>query len=98
VLVGVALVVLIRPLTGVLSLLPFAERGHGMDHRERLVTAFFGVRGIGSLFYLAYAAGQAGFDDVRWMWATIAFTIGLSAVVHGVLAKPAMNWLERART
>ncbi len=98
VLVGVAVILLIRPLTGVLSLLPFARRGHGMDHRERLVTAFFGVRGIGSLFYLAYAAGHADFADVRWMWATIAFTIALSVVVHGVLAKPAMNWLERAHT
>jgi sodium/hydrogen antiporter len=94
---AVAVVLLIRPLSGVLSLLPFARRGHGMDHRERLVTAFFGVRGVGSLFYLAYAAGHGDFADVRWMWATIAFTIALSVVVHGVLAKPAMNWLEGAQ-
>ena len=92
---GVALVLLLRPLSGILSLVPFARRGHGMVHRERLVTAFFGVRGVGSLFYLAYAAGQAEFADVRWMWATVAFTIGLSVLVHGVLAKPAMAWLER---
>ena len=69
-----------------------------MDPRERLVTAFFGVRGVGSLFYLAYAAGHADFTDLRWLWATIAFTIGLSVVVHGVLAKPAMDWLERDTT
>ncbi len=56
--VGVALVLLVRPLAGVVSLMPFARRGHGMDARERLVTAFFGVRGVGSLFYLAYAAGR----------------------------------------
>jgi NhaP-type Na+/H+ or K+/H+ antiporter len=95
--VGVALILVLRPLSGVLSLLPFARRGHGMDNRERLVTAFFGVRGVGSLFYLAYAAGQADFEELRWLWSTIAFTIGLSVVVHGVLAKPAMNWLERPR-
>ena len=93
--VGVALVLLVRPLAGVVSLMPFARRGHGMDARERLVTAFFGVRGVGSLFYLAYAAGEADFTDLRWLWATTAFTIGLSVVVHGVLAKPAMAWLER---
>jgi NhaP-type Na+/H+ or K+/H+ antiporter len=67
-----------------------------MVFRDRMVTAFFGVRGVGSLFYLAYAAGEADFTDLRWLWATLAFTIGLSVVVHGVLAKPAMNWLERA--
>ena len=96
--VGVALILVLRPLAGVLSLMPFARSGHGMDHRERLVTAFFGVRGVGSLFYLAYAAGQAEFADVRWLWATVAFTIGLSVLVHGVLAKPAMGWLERPRS
>jgi NhaP-type Na+/H+ or K+/H+ antiporter len=91
---GTVLVLLLRPLSGVLSLMPLARHGHGMDARERLVTAFFGVRGVGSLFYLAYAAGEADFTDMRWLWSTVAFTIGLSVVVHGVLAKPAMNWLE----
>jgi NhaP-type Na+/H+ or K+/H+ antiporter len=94
VLVGVGLVLVIRPVTGALSLMPFTRRGHGMNPRERLVTAFFGVRGVGSLFYLAYAAGHAEFDDLRWLWATVAFTIALSVVVHGVLARPAMDWLE----
>lgn len=95
VLVGVALVLLVRPLSAVVALLPNARRGHGMDARDRLVTAFFGVRGVGSLFYLAYASGQADFADLRWLWATVAFTVGLSVLVHGTLAKPAMVWLER---
>ncbi|MEO5652476.1 MAG: cation:proton antiporter [Marmoricola sp.] len=95
---GVALVLVVRPLAGVLSLLPLSRRGHGMNGRERLVTAFFGVRGVGSLFYLAYAAGEADFSDLRWLWATVAFTIGLSVLVHGVLAKPAMAWLEHERS
>jgi NhaP-type Na+/H+ or K+/H+ antiporter len=94
--IGVALVLVVRPVVGVLSLMPFVRGGHGMVFRDRMVTAFFGVRGVGSLFYLAYAAGEADFTDLRWLWATLAFTIGLSVVVHGVLAKPAMNWLERA--
>ncbi|MET0839635.1 MAG: cation:proton antiporter [Marmoricola sp.] len=92
---GLALVLLVRPLSGLVSLMPFARRGHGMGKRERLVTAFFGVRGVGSLFYLAYAAAH-DFDDVRWLWSTVAFTIMVSVLVHGVLAKPAMAWIERA--
>jgi len=96
VLVGVALILLIRPVVGALSLMPFTPRGRGLNPRERVVAAFFGVRGVGSLFYLAYAAGHAKFSELEWLWATIAFTIGLSVLVHGVLAKPAMDWLERA--
>jgi NhaP-type Na+/H+ or K+/H+ antiporter len=97
VLVGSALVFLVRPVSGVLSLLPFRRGFSSMDHRERLVAAFFGVRGVGSLFYLAYAAGHARFPDLPWLWSTVAFTISLSVLVHGVLAKPAMSWLERHR-
>ena len=92
---GLALVLLVRPLSGLVSLMPFARSGHGMGKRERLVAAFFGVRGVGSLFYLAYAAAH-DFDDLRWLWSTVAFTIGVSVLVHGVLAKPAMAWIERA--
>jgi NhaP-type Na+/H+ or K+/H+ antiporter len=94
VLVGVLMILVLRPLSGLVSLMPFARSGHGMGPRERLVAAFFGVRGVGSLFYLAYAAGQADFPHLRWLWATIAFTIGLSVLVHGMLAKPAMRWLD----
>lgn len=97
VVLGVLLVVLVRPVMGVLALLPFARRGHGMGVRERLVTGFFGVRGVGSLYYLAFATSHAAFERERWMWATVGFTIALSVVVHGVLAKPAMDWLERRR-
>lgn len=95
--VAMVLIFVLRPLAGLISLAPFAQGVQGMDRRERLVTAFFGVRGIGSLFYVAYAAGETHFEQLRWLWATVAFTIALSVLVHGVLAKPAMGWLERPR-
>ena len=91
---GLALVFVVRPLTAMASLMPFAHVDHGMHKEERLVAAFFGVRGVGSLFYLAYAFGHGEFPGQNWLWATVAFTIALSVVVHGVLATPAMRWLE----
>jgi NhaP-type Na+/H+ or K+/H+ antiporter len=59
----------------------------------------FGVRGIGSLYYLAYAAGAERFPETDELWATVGFTIFLSiflSIVHGVLATPAMERLDRA--
>jgi NhaP-type Na+/H+ or K+/H+ antiporter len=99
--VGVALVFVLRPITGVLAL----RLGRGPDrvgdrvlnNREELVAACFGVRGVGSLFYLAYATGEAEFGDVDLLWATVAFTVTLSVLWHGITATPAMRWLERAR-
>ena len=100
ILVAVALVFLIRPVCALLSLRVRARRSDvpgGLTGRESLATAFFGVRGVGSLYYVAYAAGHAPFADERWIWSTVAFTIMLSVVVHGVLATPAMTYLERRR-
>ncbi len=91
-LVGVALVLVLRPVVGWCSLLrsrPFpAERG---------AIAFFGVRGIGSIYYLSYAAGQEAFGPLDELWSTVAFTILLSVLVHGVVATPWMSRLDRAR-
>lgn len=102
-----ALIVLIRPAAGLLALAIGrkglttgslgSHRGAVLERRERLVTAFFGVRGVGSIFYLAFACGQVEFAEQRWLWSTLSFTVVLSVMVHGALATPAMVWLNRSR-
>lgn len=79
--IGLALVFVIRPLAGLLSL-----RGTRLRGRERLVVAFYGVRGIGSIYYLAYAGSHVELLDEEQLWATIAFTVLLSTIVHGLTA------------
>ncbi len=99
VVVGVALIVVIRPLAGYLALAPWARdraKPGGMTNPEKWATSFFGVRGVGSLYYLAYAAGEAGELGADWMWSTVAFTVVLSVMVHGVLATPVMKRLDLA--
>ncbi|HEU5037081.1 MAG TPA: cation:proton antiporter [Nocardioides sp.] len=89
--IGVALVLVVRPLAGTLALHGCLERG------ERRAVAFFGVRGIGSIYYLSYAAGHADELGSDWLWSTVSFTIVLSVFVHGALAAPVMRRLELAR-
>jgi len=99
--VGIALLLVLRPASALLAL----RLGRGQDRvgdrvlgrREELASSFFGVRGVSSLFYLAYATEEAHFGDVDLLWATVAFTITLSVVLHGITATPAMRWLDRAR-
>ncbi|GAA0300802.1 cation:proton antiporter [Kineococcus aurantiacus] len=91
-LVGVLLVVVVRPLVGYLSLL----RSPG-GPRERWVISVFGVRGIGSLFYLAYALGEGEFPAEQ-LWATVGFTVALSVAVHGISAAPVVGALDAARS
>jgi NhaP-type Na+/H+ or K+/H+ antiporter len=100
-LVGVALVLVIRPVSGIVALgIGRAKDRVGDEHlnrRERRCTAFFGVRGVGSIYYLAYATSHADFGDQAQLWAVVAFTITLSVVVHGITATPAMKWLDQTR-
>ncbi len=101
VLLAVLLVFAIRPLAGLVALGTRRATCRIGDHvltgPERLCTSFFGVRGVGSLYYLAYATGHADFPRAELLWATVTFTITLSVLVHGVTATPAMRWLERTR-
>ncbi|CAB4685469.1 MAG: sodium:proton antiporter [Actinobacteria bacterium] len=100
VLVGLALVLVVRPLAGMvaLSVRPRDEkRPGGLAPGERWAVSFFGVRGVGSLFYLAYATGEAEFADAPLLWSTVAFTVVLSVLVHGITAGPWLARLDRLR-
>ncbi|MFE9776238.1 cation:proton antiporter [Streptomyces sp. NPDC005931] len=92
-LVGLLLLVVVRPLTGW-----GAQLGTPAGPRERMVIAFFGIRGIGSLFYLAYALGEGTFDVPGGeLWAVVTFTVLASVVLHGVSASPVISRLDRLR-
>jgi NhaP-type Na+/H+ or K+/H+ antiporter len=89
----VALVLLVvRPLTGWLGL-----AGGTTGPRERAVISFFGVRGIGSLYYVAYATSEAEFAGSEQIWRVTILVVVASVVVHGVTATPVMRWLDRRR-
>ena len=84
--IALSLVFVIRPLVGWLSL-----AGTDLLGRERLVVAAYGVRGIGSIYYLGFATSHFAFVNEGQLWATIALTILISTVVHGLTAGAAVE-------
>ncbi len=90
--VAVLTVLVFRPLAGLIAL----ARGHD-DKAERLAISFFGIRGIGSLYYLSYALSKAPFSDDRQLWAIAGAVILLSVALHGISSTPAMSLLDRRR-
>jgi sodium/hydrogen antiporter len=95
--IGLALILVIRPLAGYLSLAPWSRPDDligGLSRAEQGAAAFFGVRGVGSIFYLAYALGEAELADAAWLWSTVAFTVVASVLIHGVLSTPVMRRLD----
>ena len=92
--IGLALVFLVRPLAGLIALTPVGSREPRLTGPQRWAAAFFGIRGVGSIYYLAYAAGEAEELGSNWLWSTVAFTIVASVLVHGALATPVMRRVE----
>lgn len=85
-----AVLFVIRPITVLIALLPVKQ-----SKPTKAAIAFFGIRGIGSIYYLAYAMGSATFSELEWVWATAILLILLSSVIHGFAARPVMKWVDR---
>lgn len=92
-LIAAATIFIIRPLAGWVGL-----TGCKRPKYERAIISFYGIRGIGSIYYLAYAMGKADFPEMEWIWATVVFIIFCSATVHGFTAMPVMRWLDRQKS
>lgn len=61
----------------------------GLPMKIRNMSAWFGVRGIGSLYYLMYAIQHGLPEDIALELIHVVFiTIALSIFVHGVSVKP----------
>ncbi|MGE8386561.1 MAG: cation:proton antiporter [Pseudomonas sp.] len=79
-----ALFVLIRPLSTLL--LPF---GGLLDLRQRGMLGWFGIRGIGSLYYLFYALNHQLPPDVAASSTNLTLSVvALSIAVHGLSVQP----------
>ncbi|WP_373331066.1 cation:proton antiporter [Salmonirosea aquatica] len=86
VVLGFVFVLLVRPLTGYLALL-----GTDLHRLQRWTISFFGIKGIGSFFYLSFALSKTDFAYTKEIWALTAFTVLISLLVHGSTAALSMD-------
>ncbi len=90
---AVVLLFVFRPIFGWLALI-----GSAGTRRERGAMAFFGVRGIGSIYYLAFGIEKLGdLADAARLWAIVGLVVTMSVVVHGISAHPAMQHVDAKR-
>jgi len=81
------LIFIVRPVAGIIAL-------WGLDKpkSEKLKTSFFGIRGIGSFFYLAWAFTKTDlFEDKITIYAVTALVVLFSIVIHGLSAPRMMG-------
>ncbi|WP_242210070.1 MULTISPECIES: cation:proton antiporter [unclassified Pseudomonas] len=89
-LVGGVLFCLIRP--ACVALMPW---GALLEGRQRLLIGWFGIRGIGSLFYLFYALNHGLTDTVATQCTDLTLSVvALSILLHGISTQPILARYE----
>ncbi|RYF51742.1 MAG: hypothetical protein EOO39_42880 [Cytophagaceae bacterium] len=91
-LLGLGFLFIIRPVAAILSL-----TGSEISMKERFFVSFFGIRGIGSFFYLAFALYKVKFTEADQLWAITGFIVLMSIVLHGISASPVLKYIDRKR-
>lgn len=93
------LLFVIRPVGAWISTIganPPVEIRRRMHPKTRLLLGWFGIRGVGSIYYLCYALGEGLKDQLGEQIAWITYTtIVISVVLHGISSTPLMKWYEQ---
>ncbi|TGC10559.1 cation:proton antiporter [Methanolobus halotolerans] len=80
------IVLVIRPLTGLIGL-----TGTSLQRSRKYLISFYGIRGIGSIYYVLYAFDHAGFEQSKEALALVTTVIILSIFIHGLSSRPVMK-------
>jgi NhaP-type Na+/H+ or K+/H+ antiporter len=87
---ALACIFLIRPSAGMAALI-----GANMHMKEKLAISFFGIKGIGAFFYLAFALHQTSFRYEKELWSVVGLCVLVSIMVHGVTAPYSIHQLRK---
>lgn len=87
---AIALFFVIRPVAVLIFL-----AGTPTGPKQRLMMGWFGIRGIGSLYYLAYALTHGLNERIGDLVGLTLSVVGLSVLIHGFTSQPILNYYER---
>jgi sodium/hydrogen antiporter len=89
----IVLFLLIRPVAVYIGL-----AGARLDRRERRLIGWFGIRGIGSLYYLTYAIAHGVPAELAGKLSSLTlFVISASIILHGITVTPLMKRYRAAQ-
>ncbi|MCY7375134.1 MAG: cation:proton antiporter, partial [Pyrinomonadaceae bacterium] len=88
---ALALFFVIRPLAALIFLIKTPT-----GKVQRLMMGWFGIRGIGSLYYLSYALNHGLNDNISDLVGITLSVVALSIFIHGISSQPILDYYERA--
>lgn len=89
-LAALAIILFVRPASGLIAMI-----GLRADWTEKLTLAFFGIRGVGSFYYLAYGLHHLPLAEGARLWAIVGLVALLSILLHGLTVTPVMRSIDR---
>ncbi|RYG56486.1 MAG: sodium:proton antiporter, partial [Alphaproteobacteria bacterium] len=89
VLAAIMILLVVRPMAGLAGLI-----GLKAAWSEKLTLAFFGIRGVGSFYYLVYGLNHMKVEGSERLWAIVGLVVLLSIVLHGLTVTPIMRNLD----
>lgn len=87
---ALALFFVIRPLATLLFLWKTPT-----EKVQRLMMGWFGIRGIGSLYYLSYALNHGMHEHIAETVSITLSVVALSILIHGISSQPILDYYER---
>ncbi|MDB5662473.1 MAG: sodium:proton antiporter [Sphingomonas bacterium] len=90
VIAAIVILLVVRPATGLIGLIGFKAAWS-----EKLTLAFFGIRGVGSFYYLAYGLNHMTIQGGERLWAIVGLVVLCSILLHGLTVTPIMRELDR---
>jgi len=89
ILFSLSCVLVARPILGYI-----AQFNSKLNYKKKMAISFFGIRGIGSVFYLTYAIKNGRFEYTNQLFSIVALVILISILLHGFTAKRSMAKID----
>ena len=90
--VALAVLLVVRPLAGWIGLMNTKAVSS-----EKWILAFFGIRGVGSIYYLAFGLNHMPVEQGERLWAIVGLVITISVLMHGLTVTPVMRIFDRSQ-
>lgn len=89
IIISLVIVLLIRPITGYLAMLTTNFNWH-----KKFAIGFFGIKGIGSFFYLSFALIHGNFEGYEELIGIVSYVILFSIIIHGLTSLRVINFFK----
>ncbi|WP_298328484.1 sodium:proton antiporter [uncultured Dokdonia sp.] len=87
---SLVIVLVLRPIFGYLAMLTTNFSG-----AKKWAISFFGIRGIGSFFYLSYALIHGDFTEYDELFGIVSYVVLFSILIHGLTSLHVIDYFKR---